>query len=366
MNHVDQLASLYRSGNSVQKTIRYNVLVLPEIMGRGYVISNVYKVYLSCEFSCDIVILYNCCIDKRKIEGLQGSVAHVSTLVYPLHLGSTQVDVVCCSNSSTFFMYSSLFMTTSDTPLSTVRITLVLSFLKLLRWWEKLECKMAIFKNHRRFSLRCLKQDVIPVGIKMKTNVKTPRGLYIVKRAEKALLNKRIRSVSNMINMLKMQIDTCMEQLKTYLEERVIEECKLFINSKRESRHNSTLVRQLHKFERLCHKNKIQGGHSNYWEKQDGHSNIREEGGEKHQKWVINISDTPLTEAQEKLLAHGPNYAVVPKHPPTIEVITSIEKTCQNMVKGEAEELKRGGQGHLQEDTTLQVNYFIGRLEGNR
>ena len=139
-----------------------------------------------------------------------------------------------------------------------------------------------------------------------------------------------------------MQIDTCMEQLKTCLDERAMEECKLFINNKRESRHNSRLVRQLHKFEQLCHKNKIQGGHSNYWQKQDSHSNIREEGegGEKHQKWVINTSDTPLTEMQEKLLAHGPDYAVVPKHPPTIEVIASIEKTCQNMVKGEAEELR--------------------------
>ena len=93
----------------------------------------------------------------------------------------------------------------------------------------------------------------------------------------------------------------------------------------------------------MCHKNKVQGDHSNYWEKQDGHSKIREEGeegGEKHQKWVINISDTPLTEVQEKLLAYGPNFAVVPKHPPTIDVITLIEKTCQNMVKYEAEELR--------------------------
>ena len=31
---------------------------------------------------------------------------------------------------------------------------------------------------------------------------------------------------------------------------------------------------------------------------------------------------------------------MVPKHPPTIEVITVIEKTCQNVVKGEAEELR--------------------------
>ena len=120
---------------------------------------------------------------------------------------------------------------------------------KLLQQWEKLECKMADFKNHRRFSLRCLKQDIIPVSIRMKTNVTTPRRLYIMKRAEKALLNERIRSVNNMINMMKMQTDTCMEQLKTCLEERVMEEHKLFINNKRESRHNSTLVRQLHKFE---------------------------------------------------------------------------------------------------------------------
>ena len=58
-------------------------------------IINVYKVYLSCDFLvillyCTIVIL----IKKKKNEGLQGSVAHVSTLVYPLHWGSTQVDVV--------------------------------------------------------------------------------------------------------------------------------------------------------------------------------------------------------------------------------------------------------------------------------
>ena len=89
---------------------------------------------------------------------------------------------------------------------------------KLLWQWENIECKMANFQNHR-FSLRCLNQDVIPVSIRLKSNIKTPRGLYIIKRAERSLLNERIRSINNMIITLKIQKDTCMDQLKTNLDE---------------------------------------------------------------------------------------------------------------------------------------------------
>ena len=50
---------------------------------------------------------------------------------------------------------------------------------RFLRWWEKLEMKMAGFQNHRRFTLRCLNKGIIPVSIKLKTTVKTPKGIYI-------------------------------------------------------------------------------------------------------------------------------------------------------------------------------------------
>ena len=49
--------------------------------------------------------------------------------------------------------------------------------------------KMADFKNHRRFLLRCISKGIIPVSVKLKSNVKTPKGNYIVKKAERALLN---------------------------------------------------------------------------------------------------------------------------------------------------------------------------------
>ena len=33
-------------------------------------------------------------------------------------------------------------------------------------------------------------------------------------------------------------------------------------------------------------------------------------------KWVINMSKQPLTDAQEKLLADGPNYVITPRSQP--------------------------------------------------
>ena len=41
--------------------------------------------------------------------------------------------------------------------------------------WEKFEYKMADFSNHRRISLRCLSEYLIPVSVRLKSNVKHPK-----------------------------------------------------------------------------------------------------------------------------------------------------------------------------------------------
>ena len=51
---------------------------------------------------------------------------------------------------------------------------------------RKLEYKMADFENHQRFSLRCLSKDIIPVSVRIKSNIKTPKGKHIVRKAERA------------------------------------------------------------------------------------------------------------------------------------------------------------------------------------
>ena len=100
---------------------------------------------------------------------------------------------------------------------------------------------MADFSNHRRFTLRCLKEDIIPVSIRLKSTIKTPKGHHIIRKAERALLNERIRSVNNTIAMLKIHADTCTQHLENTLDSESMEECTGFIKEKRESRHFKTL-----------------------------------------------------------------------------------------------------------------------------
>ena len=73
-----------------------------------------------------------------------------------------------------------------------------------LYWrWEKYEYKMADIQNHRHFSLRCLSKDIIPTSVSLKSTIRTPKPKYISKRAERALLNERTRSINNTITMFK-------------------------------------------------------------------------------------------------------------------------------------------------------------------
>ena len=57
-------------------------------------------------------------------------------------------------------------------------------------------------------------------------------------------------------------------------------------------------------------------------------------------KWVINLSSKPLTQAQRSVLAKGPNFAVSPRHPPSLEYITAIESVCTKLGQQDAEELR--------------------------
>ena len=105
---------------------------------------------------------------------------------------------------------------------------------------------MADFRNHRRFSLKCLSFDVIPVSIRLKTNVKTAKGLEIIKKTERKLLNKCTRSINNTIELYMYERESLVLQLEEKLDknnnQEIIEDCHNFIKRVVESRHNRVMT----------------------------------------------------------------------------------------------------------------------------
>ena len=57
-------------------------------------------------------------------------------------------------------------------------------------------------------------------------------------------------------------------------------------------------------------------------------------------KWVVNLSSSPLTEAQETLLARGPNFSIVPKCPLKEGYMAKVEEACLKLPPKEAAELR--------------------------
>ena len=57
-------------------------------------------------------------------------------------------------------------------------------------------------------------------------------------------------------------------------------------------------------------------------------------------KWVINLSKTPLTEEQLSLLQKGPNYAITPKYFPIEAYITATEQVSSRLTAHEADEFR--------------------------
>ena len=224
---------------------------------------------------------------------------------------------------------------------------------------------------------------MIPTSIRLKSNIKTPKGKYIIRRAELALLNERIRAINNSIAMFKIVIDTCMNQLKSILDRRTMEECHSYMEYRREGRHQSTLKRHLSKFQKLCHVNT--GGHPNIWHGEQVHvhdnnccsnfhtcmnnaystqdlnnmstSNNKDASNiSNNNNWVRNHSKTPLTEAQQRLLSHGPNFVITPRDLPTIEYIVATEKVCNQLSQGKAEELRGEVKTLLRKDHKTKPN----------
>ena len=109
--------------------------------------------------------------------------------------------------------------------------------------------------------MRCLGNGIIPVSIRLKNNVRTQRSDNIIQRAERSLLNERIREVNIILDWLKHDTYMYETKLSAILSQDHMKECKEFITDHKELRHKLVMECQTKKYLKLWHQ-KYQGGNS--------------------------------------------------------------------------------------------------------
>ena len=124
----------------------------------------------------------------------------------------------------------------------------------LFREWERLRLRASDYKNHRIFTLRCLHKDLVPVSIKLKSTLTTAKARQIIRKAEKDLLQARVKAINNILDQVAKQIEDCKTQLASTISTERLRECQSFIDKVSEFRFTKVKQRQLNKFSNLINK----------------------------------------------------------------------------------------------------------------
>ena len=194
--------------------------------------------------------------------------------------------------------------------------------------WEKNVIRASDFKNHRIFTLRCIGLNQIPFSIRLKP-VRSKQNISasarkIIEKAEKQLMQDRVRSINKTIQASKDQGNQNRTKLASMVTQVDLDRCSNFIEKVRLERFNQVRTRQVRNFHILCNKNSNK--QANYNRDRDNRillgvnanstdSNnqaVRAGNSNLDSKWVINLSKTELTEAQKSVLSKGPDFAVPP------------------------------------------------------
>ena len=160
--------------------------------------------------------------------------------------------------------------------------------------------------------------------------MKGVKTMKIIHNAEKKLLQERIRQCDFTIR----KYEESVKELKSSLQSKVSTEINNQILTLFEKTHSSHFEmaksRQRQKFERLLSKEETRSPTTNI-----GDTNIDQT------KWVMNLSDRPLSDSERSVLMKGLNFSVTPSKIPVDEIVAATELACSQLkVKSQAESLR--------------------------
>ncbi len=190
-------------------------------------------------------------------------------------------------------------MTLSQLCGSSTRTEFGKDCLKLVKDFERTARKLANYRNHLRFSLRCLHADVIPRSIQLTSNIKGSRAEKIIHNTELMLLSERIRQINFTIKNLNNKKEEILSNLRTQLPRETLDRVTEFTERAQLAEHVKGKTRQVAKFGRLACSNEPTGRadlDKNWRSSEDKTSPNQKD------RWVKNLSDRPLSCDERSLL----------------------------------------------------------------
>ena len=135
-----------------------------------------------------------------------------------------------------------------------------------------------------------------------------------------------------------------------------LEKCSKFIEEVKVVRFNKVKNRQVRKFSNLLNKNRAldnnrqvnlarQDSNATRHNRQDSNAGDKNSNNNSNNnnnrdsnrdnlasnKWVMNLSNQNLTQAQISVLAKGPNFSIAPNNIPNLDYITAVETMCSKL-----------------------------------
>ena len=241
----------------------------------------------------------------------------------------------------------------------TLRLNYGQKVVKQLRVCDNLGKKIARFRNHRVFTLRCKDSNVTPSSLSLKCPINTNKARDIIHKAEKELLRERLRVVNNKLTDLNHKKDYADSDLKARgLPDNVQQSISQHLEKSREHEYKQVRDRQTRKYQRLLDKKEK----CNLFKrsKNNGNNDNPDLSGTQLKRWVINLSKYKATDCQTRVLAKGLNFAVSPENvnqqSVVDEYIVACEKACWKLPTGEAAQLRSEIVGTLKSSKTPKAN----------
>ena len=119
------------------------------------------------------------------------------------------------------------------------------------RTGEKSKLRDYNYRKHRVFTLKCISNELVPVSLRLKTTLKTEKARKIIRKAEKDLLQARVKSINSILGDNTKQTELCRSKLASIVSATMMDKCQKFVDKVSELRYIKIKERQVNKFNRL-------------------------------------------------------------------------------------------------------------------